>query len=213
MVITLMPGLGLTAYADGAKAYAAYDVTTEANKTKSGDALAALQVTFNGHPWYIIEDNSISATEGTVTLLAADTSFGLSIFAPAGTSCDYYDSTVRDVLVALSEPGHPFEDAADAIESYAGGKLYLLSTDEAEKLSSEVLKMNFNCMDSWWWLRSEGIDILYAAYVDGKYGIVNDLGYSIDMKYGVRPALKLDLSKVIFSSELKSFALKPHRPV
>ena len=124
MVIALMPGIGLTAYADGAKAYAAYDVTTEANNTKSGDALAALQVTFNGHPWYIIEDNSTSATEGKVTLLAANTSFGLSIFAPAGTSCDYYDSTVRDVLVALSEPGHPFEDAADAIESYAGGKLY-----------------------------------------------------------------------------------------
>ena len=47
MVIGLMPGMSLTAYAAGEKAYAAYDVTTETNKTKSGNDLTALQVTFN----------------------------------------------------------------------------------------------------------------------------------------------------------------------
>ena len=39
MVVGLMPGMSLTAYAAGEKAYAAYDVTTETNKTKSGNDL------------------------------------------------------------------------------------------------------------------------------------------------------------------------------
>ena len=81
MVVGLMPGMSLTAYAAGEKAYAAYDVTTETNKNKSGDDLTALQVTFNGRQWYIIADNSVSATSGTVTLLAADGSFGKSKFS------------------------------------------------------------------------------------------------------------------------------------
>ena len=54
MVLGLMPGMSLTAYADGAKAYATYDVTTEANRNKSGEDLEALQVTFNDRKWYII---------------------------------------------------------------------------------------------------------------------------------------------------------------
>ena len=47
LVLGLMPGMSLTAYADGEKAYAAYDVTTDTNKTKSGADLTALQVSFN----------------------------------------------------------------------------------------------------------------------------------------------------------------------
>ena len=35
-------------------------------------------VYFNGRSWTIIEDNSTAVDAGTVTLLAADTSFGLS---------------------------------------------------------------------------------------------------------------------------------------
>ena len=56
----------------GQKAYAAYDVTTDANKTKSGDALTALQVKFNEKSWYIIADDSTAVNAGTVTLLAAE---------------------------------------------------------------------------------------------------------------------------------------------
>ena len=75
LVIGLVPGMSLTAEADGEKAYAAYDVTTDENKSKSGADLTALQVTFNDKPWYIIADNSTAVDAGTVTLLAADTSF------------------------------------------------------------------------------------------------------------------------------------------
>ncbi len=80
LVMGLMPGMSVKVLANGQKAYAAYDVTTDANKTKSGDDLAALQVTFNGYKWYIIADDSTAADAGTVTLLAADTSFGTCAF-------------------------------------------------------------------------------------------------------------------------------------
>ena len=50
LILGLMPGMSLTAYADDQKAYADYDVTTDANKTKDGDALTALQVKFNENP-------------------------------------------------------------------------------------------------------------------------------------------------------------------
>ncbi|MCR4657463.1 MAG: hypothetical protein K5770_14745 [Lachnospiraceae bacterium] len=75
-----MPGMNLTAYADTQKAYAAYDVTTDTNKIKSGSDLTVLQMTFNGKPWYIIKDESKAVNAGTVTLLAADTSFGICEF-------------------------------------------------------------------------------------------------------------------------------------
>ena len=41
LTLTMVLGMKLTAYADGQKAYAAYDVTTEANKT-NGVNLSAL---------------------------------------------------------------------------------------------------------------------------------------------------------------------------
>ncbi|MBQ9887586.1 MAG: hypothetical protein IJM37_12130, partial [Lachnospiraceae bacterium] len=58
MVLGLMPGMSLTAYA-----------ATDTYTTLKNNVTV---VKFNDYNWYIIEDNSTSATEGTVTLLAAD---------------------------------------------------------------------------------------------------------------------------------------------
>ncbi len=55
-------------------------------------------VKFNNHDWYIIADDS-TATGGTVTLLAADTSFGKSKFHDSSNA--YSNSTVKGVLDAL----------------------------------------------------------------------------------------------------------------
>ena len=92
MVLGLVPGMSLTAYADNQKAYAAYDVTTNDNKTKSGAALTALQVKFNGKSWYIIADDSTAVNAGTVTLLAAE-SFGNSKFDDSSNK--YSTSTIK----------------------------------------------------------------------------------------------------------------------
>ena len=159
MVLGLMPGMSLTAYAAGEKAYAAYDVTTEMNKTKSGNDLTALQVTFNERKWYIIEDNSSSATSGTVTLLSADTSFGTKTFDNENKNNKYSTSQVKAYLDSMTGTNGAFADVADAIETVNlttnkynstevyetvnGVKLYLLSTEEANSLPENVRKAEF----------------------------------------------------------------------
>ena len=223
----IVPGMSQTAYAAGENAYAAYDVTTETNKTKSGNDLTALQVTFNERQWYIIEDNSSSATSGTVTLLSADTTFGTKIFAD-NNSNKYSTSQVKAYLDSMTETGNDFADVADAIETVNlttnkynstdeyetvdGVKLYLLSTEEANSLPTNVRKAGFtgdDCDAHEWWLRSPGNVGNNAAFVYGDNGDVNgdanDEGYYVWIAFGVRPALKLNLGSVIFDSKLNTF--------
>ncbi len=174
LVLGLLPGTTLTAYAAGEKAYAAYDVTTETNKTKSGNDLTALQVTFNERQWYIIEDNSSSATSGTVTLLSADRTFGTKKFDDMNYSNKYSTSQVKTYLDSMTGTGGAFAGVAEAIETvnlttnqYNSNdvyetvnnvKLYLLSTEEAKSLPENVRGAestggngSYN-----WWLRSPG---------------------------------------------------------
>ena len=164
LVMGLVPEMGFTVYANDTKAYAAYDVTTEANKTKSGNALTALQVSFNGIPWYIIKDESTAADEGTVTLLAADTSFGTCAFDDNASSSSYGSSTVKKRLDKLTETGS-FKSMAKLIAdtdltdvNVTKAKLFLLSFQEADTLPAEVKKTAFtggNCEQGEWWTRSK----------------------------------------------------------
>ena len=171
MVLGLMPGMSLTALAYDGNPYASFVGTTTT-------------VTFNGKPWYIIADNSTAVDAGTVTLLAADTSFGLSAFSD-NYSNDYSSSKVKAALDALTTSGS-FKDVADAIvtNTDAGGKLYLLSTAEAQALEQsgyyDVLKMNFSSMMGGWWLRSPGHDDRSAAFVFGEYGYVDGRGLYVE---------------------------------
>ena len=196
MVLGLMSGMSLTAYA-------ATETYTNLMKSKT-------VVKFNNHDWYIIADES-TATGGTVTLLAADTSFGTSKFHDSSNA--YSGSTVQGVLDALTTTG-AFKDVASAIADtdltdvgVTGAKLYLLSTSEAGPYA------NFNFTGAQyggaWWLRSPGLYDNLAAFVLGAYGYVYADGYNVDHTLGVRPALQLNLSSVIFSSESKTFSLKP----
>ena len=162
-MLGLMPGMSLTALAYDGNPYASLVGTTNS-------------VTFNGKPWYIIADNSTAVDAGTVTLLAADTSFGLSEFSDRYSN-DYSISKVKASLDDLTTSGS-FKDVADAIETNtdAGGKLYLLSTSEAQQLSQDVLKMNFSSMMGGWWLRSPGFYEVEAAFVYGENGRVIAFG-------------------------------------
>ena len=192
LVLGLMPGMGLTALAYDGNPYTGLVNTTTT-------------VTFNGKPWYIIADNSTAVDAGTVTLLAANTSFGLSKFS-SNSSNSYRNSTVKASLDALTTSGS-FKDVADAIV----GGLYLLSTSEAKQLSSDVLKMIFRGSNNFggWWLRSPGtVANFYAAYVWGHNGYVDTYGDNVKFPYGVRPALKLNLSKVTFDSNTNTFSLR-----
>ena len=67
--------------------------------------------------------------------------------------------------------------------------------------------------DGYWWLRTRGTNATDTALVvngvDGKILSEYD-GLKVNKVYGVRPALRLKLSSVIFSAEKKSsFLLGP----
>ena len=131
LVLGLMPGMSLTAYA-------ATDIYTNLIPTISDTDtdLTNKQVTFNGYNWYIIADDSTAVDAGKVTLLAADTSFGISKFHDSSNA--YSGSTVKSKLDALTAEGGAFASVKDAIADtnlsdvgVTGAKLYLLSTSEA----------------------------------------------------------------------------------
>ena len=103
LVLGLVPGMSLTALAYDNNPYASLVNTTT-------------QVTFNGKPWYIIADSSTAVDDGTVTLLAADTSFGLSKFSDESSN-DYANSKIKASLDRLTASGGSFASVADAIET------------------------------------------------------------------------------------------------
>ena len=218
LAVTVLSAVSLTAWA--VDPYAGLVNTTTA-------------VHFNDYDWYIIEDNSTAVDAGTVTLLAADTRFGTSKFKSDESSNSYNSSDVKTYLESIvagtAGEGKPnFSAVADAIkpvtlttyeyrsetvtETTENAKLYLLSTEEAKKLSVEdVLKIGKEEDMIYWWLRSPGEEDffqqeVFAAMVYGDYGFVYDGGFSVLNELLVRPALQLDLSKVSFDAETNTFS-------
>ena len=227
--LAMVLGMSMTVYADDAKAYADYDVTTDTNKDKSGDDLTALQVTFNGTKWYVIKDNSTALNVGTVTLLAADTSFGNSKFNETNEAGNAYSTSyIKGVLDAYTSDGGSFADVADAIQTVkvkgsdndaeVDAKLYLLSTVEAEAVPTNVRNNSFigSSVNYYWRLRSPGGDDVFGKKTAAVVNAAGEIlipgsyaqGFGVEKEFGVRPALKLKLSSVIFSSETKKFLIK-----
>ncbi len=190
------------------KAYAATETYTSLMNN-------ATEVKFNNYDWYIIEDDSTSATEGTVTLLAADDSFGYSKFSDESSNA-YSSSKIKTALDSLTKTG-AFKDVANAIVdmdlsdvSVTGAKLYLL-----DKATAQAVRLNLPLSISYyefpnaemgaWWLRTRGYQDCNAdlACKEG----VGDFGFNVDKSLGIRPALRLDLSSVTFSPESNTFTL------
>ncbi|MBR6391582.1 MAG: hypothetical protein IKS16_09615, partial [Lachnospiraceae bacterium] len=212
MVLGLMPGMSLKAYADDTKAYATYDVTTDANKNKSVDELKALQVTFNGKPWYIISDNSTAVDAGTVTLLVAE-ELGEPVMFDESSNA-YSSSTVRTTLDNMTASGGSFAEVESAINTVkvkgsdndvaVDAKLYLMSVDEVKCVPVNVLAFSHT-----WYLRTPARseynpDWIGVEFVrtDGIIGGGTDVYYS---RCCIRPALQLNLSSVTFSPESNTF--------
>ena len=203
MTLSCFSGLSLTAFA--ANDYAALVPTAEDDAV----SLAAKQVTFNGIQWHIIDDASISAAEGSLTLLAAEDDFGRSKF---GTDNDYAASAIKqdlDALTTSSASDLSFVNVVGAIRTTALGKLYLLSQAEAEALPQIVrTEINFPA----WWLStpndgtSNQEKYVYVETSDDNPGRIASKG-KVSTNMGVRPALQLDLSKVDYDSATKTFTV------
>ena len=189
MVVGLMPGM--PAYADEDPAYAQYKNTTTVIK-------------FDEKDWYLINyDNS------TVTLLAKEC-VALSKYNQNSNDHNgyiYEGSTVEDTVNTY----YTNSISADAKTAVSGGRMFLLTTEQASATTTDVRKTpayteyGFNR----WWLCSLGSAGFNVAYVSCTDGTVSENGDNVTCQYGVRPALKLDLSKVTFDSTSKTFSLKP----
>ena len=96
MVMLCFAAAAVTAQADGESPYSSL-IPTGSEETS---ALEAKRVTFNNVKWYIIEDKSTDATKPTVTLLAADNSFGISAYfdGVGHLPKDYSESDIKEKL-------------------------------------------------------------------------------------------------------------------
>ena len=100
------------------------------------------------------------------------------------------------------------EISNDVKTAIVDGKMFLLTTEQANAMTDETRKCSqasgaYNA----WWLCSPSFDG-YASCVDGGNGSVDDsFGYYVGDTLGVRPALKLDLSKVTFDSDTNTFTV------
>jgi len=156
-------------------------------------------IKFDDKDWYLIDYD-----DDTVTLLSKEC-VGASRFGSENT---YAGSTVETAVNNY----YAESISTGAKTAVSNNNMFLLSTDEAKIIynaNPDVLKcsMASGADDNVWWLCSQGYDYYYAAVVDGEDGEVDEDGYNLSYEYGVRPALKLDLSKVEFDSETKTFAV------
>ena len=185
MVVGLMPGMSMTALAD--------DPYESIKNTKT-------VVNFDRKKWYLIDYDS-----STVTLLSKDcvdaSRFNLNI-------SNTYSGSEVEAVVNNYYTEYISEDAKTAVN---GNGMFLLTTDQANSLSIlirpcvEYKGADFDA----WWLCSPGIEDDNAACVSCDDGHIFDDGYEVYFKLGVRPALKLNLSSVIFHSTSKTFSLNP----
>ena len=207
LAIGLMAGMSITALADNTGAYNSYLV--KSNDTE--DALEKKVVSFNGIDWYIINDESTALNAGTVTLLAKNC-LGASAF---GSFSTYKGSTVETWLgTYYSEKfGNNYNDAVVEVtpSNPEGNKarLWLVSKDDIPQ-QAKYLKCSQATGASYngWWLRSPGISAYFAAVVFGEDGNVGGIGDDVRRELGVRPALKLNLSSVIFNTEPTCIVVK-----
>ena len=186
MVLGLMPGMGLTALAWDGDPYAALLNTTTA-------------VNFDGKEWYLIENNSTATNAGTVTLLSKDC-VGASQYNMFSVSSKYEGSTVETFV-------NTYYDnciSSDVKSAVADNKMFLLTKEQAKAMTADTRE----CFDySGWWLCSPYRIDGYVAYVGANGQVYTEPGSLVSSTYGVRPALKLNLSSVIFSSETNTFTV------
>lgn len=211
MLTGLFSALGGSAWADGENPYSSLVGTTTT-------------VSFNNIDWYVIKYESSAVNEGTVTLLAMKP-IGSSTFHDGGTSQaskfkDYNISTVKEYLDRQTAEGGGFARVAYAIAptdlddvSVTGAKLYLLSDTEADALNQNIKKTTIasGAEKNYWWLRTpKSTDYCYpaAAKMVNDYGNVGNPS-NVGWRLGVRPALRLDLSKVTYDTTRRRFVVAP----
>ena len=186
MMLGLMPGMRLTAYAD-VPPYENLESPTTVIK-------------FDDKDWYLIAYDT-----STVSLLAKEC-VGVSVF---GTSNDYSGSTVEAFVNNWYETN--ITEASKA--AVKDNKMFLLNAVWADTIDQNVRKCpsgpvpgTDQTIDSWW-LSTDGNSSGCAMCVDVGNGSINAPGQNVENTLGVRPVLRLNLSSVIFDSSTNTFGV------
>ena len=173
-----------------------------------------MKVNFNGYEWFVIADNSTSATEGSLKLLAANDRFGESQFNSDPKNYDYMKSNIKrylDQVVAgtagTGKPNFSAVEFAMLTNEQVGSKLYLLDLGEAENLYNSSRSLVTAQFSLWWTKTSTGDSVGFVADDYSIWGHYTMFLYTGDAgsNLGVVPALQLDLSKVTFDSGTRTF--------
>ncbi|ETP73766.1 hypothetical protein UYO_0020 [Lachnospiraceae bacterium JC7] len=191
LMLGLLPGMSLTSYAD--------DPYEDLKKN-------ATEITFDGKPWYLIDYDT-----GTVTLLAKEC-VGASVYNSNNSYVEYSNSIVKTAV----DTYYSDNISADAKAAVSGSGMFLLTRDQATTLRSDGCAAVLKCSQyaettaNFWWLCSPGgYSEVKVSCVRGDTGDVTEDGVDAnDYTFGVRPALQLDLSNVIYNSKSKKFILK-----
>ena len=174
-------------------------------------------VHFNGMEWYVIQ---IFTDETEAAYLLSKDCIDVCEFNPDDTNNDYKNSVIEKFL--MDYYAEHFTGAVDsAVMNVTPGywgfyheyipegneaKLWLLRAYEADQLPVDIRKCTTIPGDTWW-LRSGGIGAYQAYGVNCLNGNIMP-SIRIANRNGVRPVLKLDLSKVYFIDETKTIRLK-----
>ncbi len=153
-------------------------------------------VHFDEKDWYLIDYD-----DSSVTLLSKE----CVVASEFGSNNTYSGSTVEAAV------NNYFDNniSSDAKTVVDGDGMFLLTTEQAKELNSDVLKCSqYTGTDfNYWWLNSAGSHDMVAACVYGENGNVEEYGTYVFKKLGVRPAINLNLSSVTFSSDTNTFYL------
>ena len=189
MVVGLMPGIGLTVLADE-------ETPAYANLKNSTNV-----VKFDSKDWYLIYYD-----DSSVTLLTKEC-VGASVFNPKEPDVNTYSGSTVESFV---NSWYTEKISTDAKAAVNGSGMFLLTDSQASNLSTDVLKCSqaSGAYSNHWWTCTPGTTNSSAVLVDGSSGKVAYSG-NVWIAYGVRPALKLDLSKVVFDADTNTFSLKP----
>ena len=157
------------------------------------------EITFDGKAWYLIEDNSTAANAGTVTLLSQEC-VGKSVYNSSGSFVTYDNNPTVKEVVDTWYSSNITENSKTAV---ADNKAFIL--ESINGINADVLKCNpvGGTYSNLWWLCSKGTSDTRAKCVDGDVGYLDDRPASWEQS--VRPAIKVDLSKIEFNTETNTF--------
>ncbi len=196
MVIGSLPMIG--AFSAGslwAQAYDGNPYSSYVNNTET--------VQFANSTWYIIADGSTAENEGTVTLFKVDP----ITYMEFGKNVVYSTSTVREYLKKQLTLTGFLKDWNDVLVPNGEDYLYLLTKNEANKLPNSIRKCKeantgAGYLNDWWLQTIATADPnkptlnFTVMGVSNSTGTIITNGFAVSNKCGVRPACKVDLSKV-----------------